>query len=131
MVHADREKLQQVMLNLLSNAITFTDRDGCIDLQWSLVERSDATEVQLVLAVTRIGIGANQLVRIFKPFVQVHSELTRLHEGTGLGLAISRDLARGVGGEITTQSTLGSGSTLIVTLPRRPLARLSATHQSA
>ena len=84
-----------------------------------------------MLADTGIGIAASQLVQIFKPSVQVHFDLTRLHERTGLGLAISRDPARGVGGEITTQSTLGSGSTLIVTLPRRPLARLSATHQSA
>ena len=71
MVYVDREKLQQVMLNLLSNAIKVTEPGGSIDLQRSLVERSDATEVRLVLADTGIGIAASQLVRIFEPFVQV------------------------------------------------------------
>ncbi len=64
------------------------------------------------------GIAADQLERIFEPFVQVRADLTRTAEGTGLGLAISRDLARGMGGELVAESAPGVGSTFSLTLPR-------------
>ena len=67
---------------------------------------------------TGLGIAVDQLERIFEPFVQVRADLTRTTEGTGLGLAISRDLARGMGGDLTVESTLGEGSTFTLTLPR-------------
>jgi signal transduction histidine kinase len=63
------------------------------------------------------GIAAEQLARVFEPFVQVDQRLTRTDEGTGLGLAISRDLARGMGGDLTARSTPGAGSTFTLTLP--------------
>ncbi len=66
---------------------------------------------------TGIGIPPDQLDRIFEPFVQVRADLTRTAEGTGLGLAISRDLARGMGGDLTAESTPGVGSTFTLTLP--------------
>jgi signal transduction histidine kinase len=65
-----------------------------------------------------IGIPAGELDRIFEPFVQVNASLTRTQEGTGLGLSISRDLARGMGGDLTAESTPGAGSTFTLTLPR-------------
>jgi len=65
-----------------------------------------------------MGIAANQLDRIFEPFVQVRADLTRTAEGTGLGLAISRDLARGMGGDLVAESTPGVGSTFTLRLNR-------------
>jgi signal transduction histidine kinase len=64
------------------------------------------------------GIAADKLEEIFEPFVQVNTRLTRVHEGVGLGLAISRDLARGMGGELSVRSTLGRGSTFTLSVPR-------------
>jgi signal transduction histidine kinase len=66
------------------------------------------------------GIAAEQLERIFEPFVQVDQRLTRAHAGVGLGLAISRDLARGMGGDLAAESTPGVGSTFTLTLPAAP-----------
>ncbi|HYW31868.1 MAG TPA: ATP-binding protein [Gemmatimonas sp.] len=116
LVRADREKLQQVVLNLLSNAIKFTEPGGRIDLQCTSAPDASGAAVYIRVTDTGIGIGPAHLTRIFDPFVQVNSELTRTREGAGLGLAISRDLARGMGGELTVESTPGAGSTFTVTL---------------
>jgi PAS domain S-box-containing protein len=111
---ADREKTQQILLNLLSNAAKFTPTGGQI-----LVDAVRSAENELLLRVrdTGIGIPANKLAAIFEPFVQVNLSTTRGQEGTGLGLAISRDLARGMNGDLTAQSTLGEGSTFTLRLP--------------
>jgi signal transduction histidine kinase len=113
-VRADREKLQQVVLNLLSNAVKFTEPGGRIDVRCAV----DEAAVRVAVADTGIGIAAEELARVFEPFVQVDARLTRTREGTGLGLAISRDLARGMGGDLTVESTPGEGSTFTLTLPR-------------
>jgi PAS domain S-box-containing protein len=112
-VRADAEKLRQILVNLLSNAVKFTDRGGRVELTCG--RAGDAVHVRV--ADTGIGIPRDQLQRIFEPFVQVRADLTRTAEGTGLGLAISRDLARGMGGDLTAESTLGAGSTFTLTLP--------------
>jgi signal transduction histidine kinase len=112
-VRADAEKLQQVFLNLLSNAVKFTERGGQIELGCS----SNGKNVCVTVRDNGIGIPAEKLSAIFEPFVQVRSDLTRTSEGTGLGLAISRDLARGMGGDLTVNSTLGNGSVFTVILP--------------
>jgi signal transduction histidine kinase/PAS domain-containing protein len=113
-VRADREKMQQVVLNLLSNAVKFTDPGGRISLD--CVARPESVAVRVI--DTGRGIAADHLERVFQPFVQVDATLTRTQEGTGLGLAISRDLARGMGGDLTVESTLGAGSTFTLMLPR-------------
>lgn len=112
-VSCDRDKLQQVMLNLLSNAIKFTGAGGHVTL-WCEVEPQT---VLIHVTDTGPGIAADKLEEIFEPFVQVDTRLTRVHEGVGLGLAISRDLARGMGGELSVRSTLGQGSTFTLSLP--------------
>jgi signal transduction histidine kinase len=113
-LRADPEKLRQILVNLLSNAVKFTDRGGRIEL--SCVAQGE--RVAITVRDTGIGIAAHQLERIFEPFVQVRADLTRTAEGTGLGLAISRDLARGMGGDLTVESTPGVGSAFTLTLPR-------------
>ncbi len=111
---ADREKVQQILLNLLSNAVKFTDAGGRIAV--SCLGPVDGV-VRVSVADTGRGIPAEQLGRVFEPFVQVDARLTRTGEGTGLGLAISRDLARGMGGDLTAESVSGVGSTFMLTLP--------------
>ena len=113
-VRADAEKLRQILVNLLSNAVKFTDGGGRVELACA----DDGERVRVVVRDTGIGIAADQLDRIFEPFVQVRAHLTRTADGTGLGLAISRDLARGMGGELTAESTLGAGTAFTLTLPR-------------
>ena len=112
-VRADAEKLQQVLLNLLTNAIKFTEPGGAIALSCVVV----GDEVRVSVSDTGKGIAADQLGRVFEPFVQVDARLTRTQEGVGLGLAISRDLARGMGGDLTVESTIGEGSTFTLSLP--------------
>jgi signal transduction histidine kinase len=112
---ADDEKLRQVLLNLLSNAVKFTPPGGRVALR---VTDGAADVVRVAVHDTGVGIAEDQLVRVFEPFVQVDARLTRSQEGTGLGLAISRDLARGMGGDLTAESTVGVGSTFTLTLPR-------------
>jgi signal transduction histidine kinase len=73
--------------------------------------------VRLQVRDTGAGIAAEALVRVFEPFVQADQRLTRAHAGVGLGLAISRDLARGMGGDLTAESILGEGSVFTLTLP--------------
>ncbi|HEX2208899.1 MAG TPA: PAS domain-containing protein [Longimicrobium sp.] len=114
-VRADPEKVRQILVNLLSNAVKFTDRGGRVEV---LCDETAADRVHVLVRDTGIGIPAEELERIFEPFVQVRADLTRTAEGTGLGLAISRDLARGMGGDLTAESTVGAGSTFTLTLPR-------------
>ena len=113
-VRADREKLQQVLLNLLTNAIKFTNAGGEITVSCA----NRGPRVSVSVTDTGVGIPPDKLAAIFEPFVQVDSRLTRAQVGVGLGLAISRDLARGMGGELTAESVEGVGSTFTLTLPR-------------
>ena len=112
---ADREKVQQILLNLLSNAVKFTEPGGRIQVACDPV---DAQRVRIRVTDTGIGIPAEKLESIFEPFVQIGRALNRPTEGAGLGLAISRDLARGMGGDLTAESVLGEGSTITLTLPK-------------
>ena len=113
-IPCDRDKLQQVILNLLSNAIKFTRPGGHVSLGCDI----EPDEVSIHVTDTGPGIAAEKLDLIFEPFVQVDTRLTRPHEGVGLGLAISRDLARGMGGELSVQSEVGRGSTFTLRFPR-------------
>jgi PAS domain S-box-containing protein len=112
---ADGAKVHQILLNLLSNAVKFT-QDGSVTLSC----RHTATEVDIVVRDTGIGIPEDHLDRMFEPFIQVGRSLTSTLDGTGLGLAISRDLARAMGGRITVTSVVGEGSVFTLTLPTTP-----------
>jgi PAS domain S-box-containing protein len=111
---ADREKLEQVLINLLGNAVKFTAPGGRI----TLTADADDGHVSIQVRDTGVGIAPEQLASIFEPFVQLEPALTRTAEGTGLGLAISRELTRGMGGELRAESQPGLGSVFIVELPR-------------
>ena len=113
-VRADREKLEQVLINLLGNAVKFTPAGGTVHLTAEVID----ARVRIEVRDTGVGIPASQLSSIFEPFVQLEPALTRTSEGTGLGLAISRELARGMGGELRAESVPGKGSTFLVELPR-------------
>lgn len=121
----DRLRLQQVLTNLLGNAVKFTAQgEVALEIRW--VEGpgggdADSGEGDLRLAVkdTGPGLDAATLARLFQPFTQADDSTTRRFGGTGLGLAISRQLARGMGGELHASSTVGQGSCFQVQLPLR------------
>ena len=113
---ADRDKVQQILLNLLTNALKFTAPGGRIIVRAEQA-RGDTPRVQVSVIDTGMGIPPEMMERIFEPFIQVDASRTRATEGTGLGLAISRDLARGMGGDLHATSTMGEGSTFTLTLP--------------
>ena len=113
-VRADREKVRQIVVNLVSNACKFTPRGGQIEVECVCLDRS----VELRVIDTGPGIPSHKLDAIFEPFVQLDNGLTRATAGTGLGLAISRELARAMGGDLAVTSALGHGSTFTLTLPR-------------
>jgi signal transduction histidine kinase len=115
-VRADDAKVQQVLLNLLSNALKFTAAGGSVHLSCA----PDGAVVHLRIADTGRGIPADKLEAIFEPFVQVDPTRARDKQGIGLGLAIGRELARAMGGEITVESVVGQGSTFTLTLPAAP-----------
>jgi PAS domain S-box-containing protein len=110
---ADAVKMEQIILNLCSNAVKFTPQGGRVEV--SCEGRGD--QVAVMVSDTGVGIPPDQTDRIFEPFVQLGRGLTTQHEGTGLGLAISRDLARAMGGDLTVESEPGAGSTFTLTLP--------------
>ncbi len=112
---ADESKLEQILINLLTNAVKFTPPGGSVSVSCETVD-DDTLSVSVI--DTGIGIDADKLETIFEPFVQIGRSLSSAHEGTGLGLAISRDLARGMGGDLTARSEQGVGSTFTLTLPR-------------
>ena len=111
---ADQTKVEQILLNLVSNAVKFTGAGGLIRLS---CERLDAQRVALSVHDTGSGIPDDQLQAIFEPFVQVGRSLSRTREGTGLGLSISRDLAHAMHGDVVVTSTVDIGSTFTLTLP--------------
>ncbi|HYH83544.1 MAG TPA: PAS domain-containing sensor histidine kinase, partial [Longimicrobium sp.] len=116
-VWADAEKTRQILLNLVTNAIKFTEPGGYIRVSF---HRADGG-VRVRVRDTGRGIAPEQQRRIFDPFVQVDRHLTaESQQGVGLGLAISRDLARGMGGDLGVESEVGKGSTFTLWLPMKP-----------
>ena len=121
LVRADADRLRQVLVNLLANAVKFTPPEGRIALTCD----SEDAEVRVRVSDTGRGIPAEDLERVFEPFVQVDRASTDVqHQGVGLGLAICRELVRGMSGELSVASEPGAGSTFTVTVPRaRPPRR--------
>ncbi len=118
-LHADRERVEQIVLNLLSNAVKFTPPGGVVRITATSAEDKVCLRVQ----DTGVGIPPGKLEAVFEPFVQVEPSQPRAGRGTGLGLAISRELARVMNGDLTVESTRGQGSTFTITLPRAASGR--------
>ena len=118
-VRADQDRLRQILVNLLSNAIKFTPDQGRISVigEGSTGPPGRTHPVTLHVRDTGIGIPGDLQARVFEPFFQVGSGQGATARGTGLGLAISRQLARGMGGDLTLSSTPGEGSTFSIALP--------------
>ncbi|HAJ36807.1 MAG TPA: hypothetical protein DCL15_14075 [Chloroflexi bacterium] len=123
-VRGDPRRLKQMLVNLLGNAVKFTPTGGSIGLR----VRGDADRQVITFAVwdTGIGIAAADLERIFIPFTQLDSGLTREYAGVGLGLALVERMVRTHGGSISVESTPGVGSTFTLTLPWSPQTKPAA-----
>ena len=107
---ADSGRLQQILINLVSNALKFTDR-GEVSVRADLAERGEQQDlIRFTVRDTGIGIMPDQLGKLFQPFMQADASITRRHGGTGLGLAISKQLAELMGGAIGVDSEPGHGS---------------------
>lgn len=120
----DPKRVQQILSNLLSNAVKFTQPGGTVHVQCvgaSLLRRNGAVHTGQWTCIsvkdTGHGIAEHDLERIFQPFVQLDGGYTRAHGGTGLGLTISRNLAQMMGGELSVESAIGSGSCFTLWLP--------------
>lgn len=114
-VVADRRALKQIFLNLMSNAVKFTEHGGRVDV--ALEDAGDHVTVEI--RDTGIGIPAHKLADVTKPFEQVSNAFTRRHEGSGLGLAITKDLTSLHSGTMTIDSRLGMGTAVTITLPKK------------
>jgi signal transduction histidine kinase len=108
----DARRFEQVLMNLLGNAIKFTDHGG-IEVRCS----SSSQETTITVADTGIGISPDALPALFRPFHQIDAGLARQREGTGLGLSICKRLVELMGGSIAVSSERGRGSTFSFTLP--------------
>jgi signal transduction histidine kinase len=113
-IQTDGTKLRQMLVNLLSNGIKFTEngevRVGCLVNNGML---------ELKIADTGVGISAENIEEVFEPFWQAEQTATRKTGGTGLGLSVTRKLARLLGGDVTVASKLGAGTTFLLTLPMK------------
>ncbi len=118
---ADEQRMAQVVTNLLSNAVKFTPENGEITLRVAVDSQDAETcSLRIVVSDTGIGLTAEQLDRLFKPFEQADGSISRKFGGTGLGLAISKRISEAMDGGISVESTPGQGSafTFRVTLPK-------------
>jgi signal transduction histidine kinase len=112
----DPTRVRQILFNLLSNALKFTDRGG-VRVRAGITPLTDGrARMMLAVSDTGIGLGAEECARLFKPFAQADSTITRRFGGTGLGLSIVRRLAELMEGEVAVESTPGAGSTFTVVL---------------
>jgi len=127
-IYVDPLKIKQILLNLLSNSVKFTEPGGRIEID-TVVD----TNGYLVVSIkdSGIGIAAEQIEKVFQPFEQVADHLTRAHEGTGLGLPIAKALIELHGGELVLSSQLGVGTTARIRLPGGRVGNAAACAQNS
>ena len=115
-LRGDQQHLRQVLINLVNNAIKYTEK-GSVRLEVSLVERAGKKYIQFDVMDTGIGISKEQQKEIFEKFYQVDTSSTRKHEGVGLGLSICKPIVEAMSGNIGMELTLGEGSHFWFNLP--------------
>ncbi len=125
----DMRRIQQILVNLLRNAVKFTRRAG-ISLRVAAVLEGERRLLELSVRDSGVGIPPEALGEVFEPFTQADSTIRRDFDGTGLGLALSRRLADAMGGTITVDSSPGKGSTFTFRLPMRPVPSMPAGQAS-
>ena len=137
-VFTDESRLRQVVINLLSNALKFTDEDSVkVTVRQEAEGRSQeggppaSSDLTISVSDTGIGIAPDELGNIFEQFRQVDGTSTRRHEGTGLGLAITKDLVELLGGEIGVASVVGEGSVFTIRIPSRYGEELSGGEEQS
>src|SRR5262249_25883651 len=126
----DRQLLEQILKNLLSNAFKFTEQ-GSVELGIARDQRRTKACIAFAVTDTGIGVAPDQHERIFEAFQQADTSITRRFGGTGLGLTISREYARVLGGEITLSSAPRGGSTFTLFLPLTESAAQAAEPEVA
>ena len=119
LVIGDVTRIRQILVNLLNNALKFTDKGEVIVFLKSMLLEKNQYELQFSIRDTGIGIPKDKVDRLFQSFSQVDSSTTRKYGGTGLGLAISRAIAQAHKGSLEVESTPGEGTSMILTLPVR------------
>ncbi len=118
-IETDRTMLNQILMNLVSNAIKFTDEEKAVVLS---VERAEQTDTLLFRVIDQgVGVPPERQASIFKPFEQADNTITRKYGGTGLGLSITQKLVKVLGGDIALQSEVDQGSTFTVSLPYKEI----------
>jgi signal transduction histidine kinase len=125
-LYADEQRLKQMLVNLLSNAVKFTNPGGQIGLE--VTKNPERQTVELTVWDTGIGIAAENMDQLFKPFVQLDSRLSRHYEGTGLGLTLVYRMAEMHRGSISVESAIGQGSRFTISLPAAMPAHLQNSH---
>jgi len=129
-IESDAARLRQILVNLLDNAIKFTQKGEVrLEVEVRGAAKDDLVEILLAIHDTGIGIAPDRLNRLFKPFSQADSSMTRIYGGTGLGLAISQRLAERLGGRMWVESEVDKGSAFFFTLRCRP-AKTAPTRSS-
>jgi two-component system, NtrC family, sensor kinase len=116
----DERKIKQVLFNILGNAVKFTPDGGRIQVEATLTDDKEFWKYSV--SDTGIGISSEDQNKLFKPFEQVDTRLTRKYKGTGLGLSLCKQLVELHGGRIWVESEAGKGSNFIFVIPMRPRA---------
>jgi signal transduction histidine kinase len=124
-IKVDQTKFRQILLNILSNGVKFTEPQGKISISSRI---DDGGELIISIKDTGIGIAPEHLHRVLRPFEQVADHLTKENEGAGLGLPIAQALIELHGGELAITSNLGAGTTVALRLPRDRVHRAAPTH---
>ena len=119
---ADYRRLQQILLNLLANAIKFTPNDGVVRIEGRVDDSADGAML-LIITDTGIGISAEDIVKLMAPFSRVGKPTSRRQQGTGLGLHLSRNLAQLHGGSLMIESAPGKGTKATLRLPSKLVVR--------